>query len=221
MPSDQPSRRQFLRRATVTTTVGLGGCTTFDSNQSPEQPTTRSDTPTASPRPTETTTTPDDTSQTEAPEQTPTSLPEICSSVDLSVENGVWILFDFAESHTLPDGRAVSLRIDEITMRGGTGHEKHTYDIGTPDAEPKLVEGAYEPESDGDRTYRWFEPTFALQFPAPTSWSASIGIDLYPDTSHFESSTETQVCSLSAYVETVPQLSWEEFYVPFRTPSDQ
>lgn len=80
-------------------------------------------------------------------------------------ENGVWFALVFGRTVT-DQGRELTIEVDEMTIDGGTGHELETYDIGTPADEPKLIHGAYPPESGNGRTTRWFGKQIIVQFPA-------------------------------------------------------
>jgi hypothetical protein len=111
---------------------------------------------------------------------------------------------------TLPDGREVSIRIDSITMRGGTGHRGQTYDIGTDMDEVEFVDGAYEPEKSGGRTYRWLEPTFTLQFPDHQYWTHNTGIIAVVDSSAYNDDVLLTRCSRDFDRQRLPPASWRE-----------
>ncbi|MEZ3143214.1 hypothetical protein [Halobaculum sp. MBLA0143] len=139
----------------------------------------------------------------------------MCAGIDLTKENGLWIRIAFDRGVTLPDGREVSIRIDSITMSGATDNYGKTYDVGSDTDKIEFVDGAYEPERSGGRTYRWFEPTFTLQFPTHTYWDFHSGITAEADTSAYDDDVVLTRCSDDFDRQRVSPKSWHEVYFGF------
>lgn len=106
--------------------------------------------------------------------------------------------------------------MDEITIRGGTGHEVETFDVGSQPDEVRFVEGAYRIERENGRTFRWFAPTFTLQFPEVTDFSATTGILTVADTSQYDSTVGTTICSEDDGRGSVEPRGWHELDFTFR-----
>lgn len=108
--------------------------------------------------------------------------------------------------------------MDEITMRGGTGHEVETHDVGSRTDEIRFVEGAYDVERENGRTFRWFEPTFTLQFPGWTDFSFTSGMLTVSDTSQYDSAVGTTTCARTNGSKMVEPNGWHELNFSFHPP---
>lgn len=175
---------------------------------------TETPTPTDTPTPTETET--ETPTPTDTPTERGTPTPTACYGVEPDVDGEtVWIHLDFGRSYELSDGRTVSVLVDSITYRGGTGHAVDTYDAGGNPKEVDFVSGAYEPETVDGRSVRWFEPSFTLRFPDHV-WSHGTAISVTLDTSHFDSPVEYTSCSHEYRRGEVAADAWHEADFSFR-----
>ncbi|WP_224338279.1 hypothetical protein [Haloprofundus halobius] len=113
------------------------------------------------------------------------------------------------------DDREVSIKCSKIILRGGTGHKLRTYNIGSPDEEPKFVDGAYLPEDADGETYRWFGKQTTIRFPKYTSDDFGLygGID-----AKFEPAStplKIGVCTYRSYFEPITKSGWQTEFFDF------
>lgn len=160
-----PSRRTFLRRASSLPLLLGAGCTS--SGQSSLTSTTRGSSDTT------TSTTP-----------TATTKRQTTSEQGQTTTNAGPFSFTLTFDRTVPrDGRNVSVRCSKLKLYGGTGHELKTYDVGGPTDE-LTFDGAFDPKSSDERTWRWFGERVTIGF-----------ADKYEDSAYFAFSGVKLTCA--------------------------
>jgi len=218
VPQSRCSRRKALALLGASVIGGIAGC----SQTNPDPPETRTSSASSSTRRTTRTDTTAETTDTPTSSATATerpittSLGELCSGTEQrSGEDGVWFTLLFDQAVTDSDGRPVAVRCDSMTMHGGTGHELETYDIGVPDNEPTFIEGAYEPETNGDRTYRPFGKRVTVKFTEYPRFLLHSGVSLTIDAVTEEIPLPMTVCTDEPYETAVEKSGWHQKYVGF------
>lgn len=197
------TRRSVLQAAGALITCSLAGCSILDSDPDDGGPPSSRTTSSPSPSPTD-----------ETPTPTPTSVPA-CNKLTRkapSMENGVWVAFAFSDAVARDDGPPVTIRCSRMVLRDGTGHVKHTYDIGGSGDQPEFVHGVYEPRQDDKRTYRWFGTEAIVQFPRyEGTWGGYSQVDVFAESAESDTTIEATTYAKNSSHYTFDHDGWYEY----------
>lgn len=156
-----------------------------------------------------------DTDTTASPTRTESDTPQetirpACFGEETTPEDseGVWLGLRFGQTKTDSDGRAVSVKCDKLLLRGGTGHLIKEYDVGAPDQEPTFISGAYAPETEDGRSFRWFGKDVIVQFEEYPGFGSYGSVEAV--LSPVRSPLEVAVCADGNYVTSLREDGWRQ-----------
>ena len=197
------SRRRYLHECAVALGFTMAGCLDFDSDTTTIPPRTETTTETRTETPPKTT----ERTQTQTVDQRTT--PTVQTT--LVNEDPVQFSLTFQQK----DLAEPFLKVDTLTLRGGTGHVVKTHDLGASTEKLEFIRGASDPQHAEKRTWRWFNSPTTIQLPEyPSSGISGFEIKCKPKS--VKSPLKVTTHTLRPITETITSDKWQTLYIPWQ-----